>query len=48
MIGSSGFVGKCVLEKLLRDVPELKRMYVMVRGSKGQTPQERFTNHIAG
>jgi len=47
MIGASGFVGKCVLDKLLRDVPDLKAMYVMVRAKKDKDPMTRFKTEIA-
>ena len=36
--GTTGFVGKVVLEKILRSLPDLKRIYIMVRAKKGFTP----------
>ena len=33
MTGVSGFLGKVVLEKLLRSVPEVKRIYLVIRGN---------------
>jgi len=47
MIGASGFVGKCVLDKLLRDAPELNKMFVMARAKKDKTPMDRFKTEIA-
>lgn len=40
--GTTGFVGKVVLEKILRSLPEFKMIYIMVRSKKGQTGQQRL------
>ncbi|KAK0049591.1 fatty acyl-CoA reductase 1 [Biomphalaria pfeifferi] len=40
--GVTGFLGKVLLEKLLRSCPEIKRCYVLIRPKKGQSPQERI------
>lgn len=37
----SGFLGKALIEKLLRCCPDLKTMYLLVRERKGMKPQER-------
>ena len=37
--GTTGFVGKVVLEKLMRSCPEFKRIYIMVRAKKGLSNQ---------
>jgi fatty acyl-CoA reductase len=42
--GTTGFVGKVVLEKILRSLPEFKRMYIMVRSKKGVTDQQRLND----
>ena len=42
--GSTGFVGKVLLEKLLRTCPGIERIYILVRPKKGQNPQERVKN----
>jgi fatty acyl-CoA reductase len=39
--GATGFLGKCLLEKLLRDCPDIGNIYVLVRSKKGSTPEER-------
>lgn len=39
--GATGFMGKCLVEKLLRSVPEVGRVIVLVRPKKGKTVQER-------
>jgi alcohol-forming fatty acyl-CoA reductase len=48
--GVTGFVGKVVLEELLRRSEEMKleKVYVLIRpGRKGHTPQERFEKEVA-
>ncbi|XP_026465053.1 fatty acyl-CoA reductase 1-like [Ctenocephalides felis] len=39
--GGSGFIGKALIEKLLRCCPELNTIYLLVRSKKNQKPQER-------
>ena len=46
--GTSGFVGKVVLEKLLRSVPTVDHIYILLRGNrKFPTAQVRFNEDIA-
>ncbi|HKX12514.1 MAG TPA: SDR family oxidoreductase, partial [bacterium] len=48
--GVTGFVGKVVLEELLRRSEEMKleKVYVLIRpGRKGHSPQERFEKEVA-
>lgn len=40
--GGTGFIGKVLLEKLLRSCPDLKRVYLLVRSKRGKSPQERL------
>ncbi|XP_034124495.1 putative fatty acyl-CoA reductase CG5065 [Drosophila guanche] len=40
--GASGFVGKALIEKLLRSCPSLKRIYVLMRPKKGHSIEERL------
>ena len=40
--GATGFLGKVLIEKLLRSCPDVKKMYVLVRHKKGNTPQQRI------
>jgi fatty acyl-CoA reductase len=40
--GTTGFVGKVVLEKILRSCPDFKRIYIMVRPKKGQSNESRL------
>lgn len=44
--GTTGFVGKVVLEKLMRTLPHFKKIYVMVRKKKTITIQQRLENEI--
>ncbi|RZC32079.1 NAD binding 4 and/or Epimerase domain containing protein [Asbolus verrucosus] len=38
--GGSGFIGKVLVEKLLRSCPDLKNIYLLMRHKKGKTPEE--------
>ncbi|KAM7344057.1 fatty acyl-CoA reductase 2-like [Cochliomyia hominivorax] len=45
--GGTGFLGKSFIEKLLRECPEVSKIYLLIRGKKNITPLERlkiFTN----
>lgn len=44
--GATGFMGKVLLEKLLRSCPDIKKCYTLVRPKKNQTPQERIESVI--
>jgi alcohol-forming fatty acyl-CoA reductase len=35
--GTTGFVGKVVLEKIMRSLGDFKRIYLMVRPKKGKS-----------
>ncbi|XP_077518278.1 putative fatty acyl-CoA reductase CG5065 isoform X2 [Amblyomma americanum] len=39
--GGTGFIGKVLLEKLLRSCPGVKRVYILVRCKRGEEPQAR-------
>ncbi len=46
--GVTGFVGKVVLEKLIRAVPEIGGITLLIRGNRRHaTAAERFTNEVA-
>lgn len=46
--GTTGFVGKVVLEKLLRQIPGIGRIYLLIRGNAANpTARERFNNEVA-
>ncbi|CAG0914000.1 unnamed protein product, partial [Notodromas monacha] len=43
--GATGFIGKLLVEKLLRSCPGIKKIYLLVREKKGQHVQERV-DHV--
>lgn len=48
MTGVSGFLGKVVLEKLLRSVPEVDTVYLVIRGNnRYRNAADRFYHEIA-
>ena len=44
--GASGFLGKVWLSMMLDKVPDVGRIYVLLRGKKGQSARERFEQMI--
>ncbi|XP_047542412.1 putative fatty acyl-CoA reductase CG5065 isoform X2 [Vanessa atalanta] len=40
--GATGFMGKILVEKLLRSCKDLKKIYILVRKKKGQSPESRL------
>ena len=46
LTGSTGFVGKHVLEKILRSLGNFKCVYVLVRPKKNTTIEERLEQEI--
>ncbi|XP_049839159.1 fatty acyl-CoA reductase wat-like [Schistocerca gregaria] len=40
--GGTGFLGKVLVEKLLRSCPRLRTVYLLVRAKKGRAPQQRL------
>ncbi|XP_009459702.1 PREDICTED: fatty acyl-CoA reductase 1 isoform X2 [Nipponia nippon] len=47
LTGATGFLGKVLLEKLLRSCPKVKAVYVLVRHKAGQTPEARVEEIIS-
>ena len=46
--GTTGFLGKVVLEKLIRSVPDIGGIYLLIRGNKRHPDaRSRFDNEIA-
>lgn len=39
--GGSGFMGKILIEKLLRTCPDIKRIYLLLRKKSGKNVMER-------
>ncbi|XP_017779308.1 PREDICTED: putative fatty acyl-CoA reductase CG5065 [Nicrophorus vespilloides] len=40
--GGTGFMGKVLLEKMLRDLPDLGNIFILVRGKRGLDPEKRL------
>jgi len=40
--GATGFMGKILVEKLLRSCPDIKCLYLLIRPKKGKETQERL------
>lgn len=40
--GATGFMGKVMVEKLLRDCSDVKKMYLLMRPKKGHSSKERL------
>ena len=40
--GGTGFLGKALIEKLLRSCYDIKKIYILIRNKKGKTPTERL------
>jgi thioester reductase-like protein len=45
--GATGFLGKVLLEKLLRSCPDVGNIFVLVRPKKGKESSERVKNIIS-
>ncbi|KAF6198822.1 hypothetical protein GE061_006845 [Apolygus lucorum] len=43
--GATGFMGKCLVEKLLRSCPGVNRLYLVVRTKRGSDPQDRMKDY---
>jgi fatty acyl-CoA reductase len=46
LTGTTGFVGKVLLEKFIRSTPDFRKIFVMVRPKKKMTVQERLDSEI--
>lgn len=40
--GGTGFIGKVLIEKLLRSCPDITNVYVLIRPKKDKSVQERI------
>ena len=45
--GGSGFIGKQVVEKLLRSCSDIDRIYVLMKAKKDQLPQQRLEKMLS-
>lgn len=48
MTGITGFVGKVLLEKFLRECTNFKKLYLLIRMKPKKTLQERLMREIFG
>jgi len=46
LTGATGFVGKVILEKFLRSLPDVKRIYILVRPKRGVQIMDRVMKEI--
>lgn len=44
--GATGFMGKVIVEKLLRTCPDIKKIYLLMRGKKGHNSKERLDGFL--
>ena len=44
--GGTGFVGQCVIEKLLRCCPGVKKIFVLLRKKRNVTAEERIKKFV--
>ncbi|KAG5337752.1 FACR1 reductase, partial [Acromyrmex heyeri] len=42
LVGGTGFLGKMLIEKLLRSCPDISMIYVMIRSQKDKSPENRL------
>ncbi|XP_029679902.1 putative fatty acyl-CoA reductase CG5065 isoform X3 [Formica exsecta] len=42
LTGGTGFLGKVILEKFLRCLPEIAQIYMLIRLKKGKDPKQRL------
>lgn len=40
--GGTGFLGKLIINKLIRSCPQIKHIYLLVRDKKGKNAHERL------
>ena len=46
--GTTGFLGKAILEKILRETPDVGRVYLLVRGGGALSAEERCMRDVIG
>ncbi|KAJ8916667.1 hypothetical protein NQ315_000312, partial [Exocentrus adspersus] len=44
--GATGFIGKVLVEKLLRSCPDVAKIYVLIRAKKGKSVEERIAEML--
>jgi alcohol-forming fatty acyl-CoA reductase len=48
LTGGTGFLGTALVEKVLRSIPDLGRLYLLVRASRGKSAADRFERDVLG
>ena len=48
LTGGTGFLGTALVEKILRSLPDLGRLYLVIRPSRGKSAAERFERDVLG
>ena len=48
LTGGTGFLGTALVEKMLRSLPTLERLYLLVRPSREKSAKERFEKDVLG
>jgi fatty acyl-CoA reductase len=48
LTGGTGFLGTALVEKILRSLPDLGRLYLLVRHSRGKSAVDRFERDVLG
>jgi HAD superfamily hydrolase (TIGR01490 family) len=48
LTGGTGFLGTALVEKMLRSIPDLGRLYLVVRPSKDKSAEDRFHKDVLG
>ncbi|MGI9122770.1 MAG: HAD-IB family hydrolase [Rubrobacter sp.] len=48
LTGGTGFLGTALVEKILRSLPDLGRLYLLVRPSRGKSAAKRFEKDVLG
>lgn len=46
LTGGTGFLGMALVEKILRSLPELGRLYLLIRPSRDKSAADRFENDV--
>jgi thioester reductase-like protein len=47
LTGTTGFIGKELLEMILRKLPEFRKLYLLIRAKFGLSLMERFNNEVS-
>ena len=45
--GATGFMGKVLVEKLLRSCPDIDTIYALIRHKRGKSPADRLVEYLA-